>query len=319
MVNIVTSPDSESQELREFFGHHPSEDHMSPAPRRCMVGRPVLALFAVVCSAVSPLTTAVSTAAAEPIVLIDTFGPGDTYDIGGIGTPWMPVGPSPFLIGFRFTPAIDVRLSEVTIAAASLLSDVRSFPSGQSPPAAALQFSVRSTVNGVPGAPLETFEYPNLPRFDQLNAVFSATSEQQPLLRAGLPYWLMASGVDGWAVWNLNNSGQRGPLAITEDFGPCCTIFDDTPTGAFRVTGTPSAAAVPEPTSLLLFGTGLLTVEAKRWRQRQRIATVRALVSPARTTRARAIKQCGDLSPAYDHFHQWRIGHRAMVVHAGLQ
>jgi PEP-CTERM motif len=244
---------------------------MSPAPRRCILGRPALALFlAAVCSAVSlPLVTAVPPAAADPIVLIDTFGPGDTYDIGGVDTPWMPVAPSPFLIGFRFTPAIDVRLSEVTIAAASLLSDVRTFFPGQSPPATALQFSIRSTVNGVPGAALETFEYAELPLFDQLNPVFSATSEQQPLLGAGLPYWLTASGTDGWAVWNLNSIGHRGPVAITEDFGPCCTIFDDAPTGAFRVTGTPSAAPVPEPTSMLLFGTGLAALGARRWRQRK--------------------------------------------------
>ena len=176
----------------------------------------------------------------------------------------MPVAPSPFLIGFRFTPAIDVRLSEVTIAAASLLSDVRTFYPGQSPPAEPLSSRFESSVNGVPGAALETFALADFPLFNQLKPPSSQPHlSSNPCCVSGLPYWLTAFGTDGWAVWNLNSIGHRGRLPSL-DFGPCCTFSERYPN--WGVSGDWKAGA--GASIVLLFGTGLAALGGRRWRRR---------------------------------------------------
>jgi hypothetical protein len=63
-----------------------------------------------------------------------------------------------------------------------------------------------------------------------------------------------AGDVFGFRVWTLNNFSGRADLTITD----------------FEVAEADSAAAVPEPTSMLLLGTGLVGLGARRWRQRKR-------------------------------------------------
>jgi hypothetical protein len=125
-----------------------------------------------------------------------------------------------------------------------------------------------SDVNAAPGDILETFHFTNLPDFGSTtNALATGVSTLRPLLLEGNQYWVVASASgDAVMVFNFNTTGDFG-LAGRANGGPWVSnsSFD---AGAFRVNGTPAVTAVPEPTSILLLGTGALALIRKRARRR---------------------------------------------------
>jgi hypothetical protein len=80
-------------------------------------------------------------------------------------------------------------------------------------------------------------------------------------LTGGQSYFMILGPVspsDNSAVaWNLNNQGVNGLELYSTDGGQHWTSFGNTTIGAFDIIGNQNGAT-PEPSSLLLFGTGLV-------------------------------------------------------------
>jgi PEP-CTERM motif len=82
-------------------------------------------------------------------------------------------------------------------------------------------------------------------------------------LTAGTNYWLVISPTSTtaatWEAWNFSNSAM-GNDDYSTDGGKTWNMNGSQPQGAFQILGGGGGGTTPEPTSLLLFGTGILGV-----------------------------------------------------------
>jgi hypothetical protein len=191
-----------------------------------------------------------STFAAHADTVYSTFGPGQTFDIG-----------SPFAIGAiasvnqviaaPFVPTETVTLTDAILA-------MRQF-SGTAP----VNIYIESSSGGAPGSILDTLT--QVGSMTSTPSLLDFICSSCSMLDAGTMYFIVAqqsnpSDESGWQL-SLGPNATIYANQIGSATGPW-EQEPDSPTGAFEVNGTPGAtgtpAATPEPSSLILLGTGIL-------------------------------------------------------------
>jgi hypothetical protein len=182
--------------------------------------------------------------AVTPIVAFNSFGPGNTYNTAIV---WGVTGASTSG-GYRgqaefFVPAVSGDLSSIT------LPTFRQSGSGRS------NFFVAEDNGSTPGTILESF----LNTANNSNGLLTLNSVAQPLLTAGLKYWLCDEPADATTVngWFEGQSYAPGFAFERSQWGWSFVAPPSVPpSGVFSV----SVIPVPEPAAVLLIPVAALFV-----------------------------------------------------------
>jgi PEP-CTERM motif len=129
----------------------------------------------------------------------------------------------------------------------------------------AFTVSLDADNSGLPGTVLKTWTNLSSPEtFGNCCGLITITGISGLNLTTGTNYWLVVGPTDSnstlWGAWNFSNSAS-GNLAYSNNGGQSWNNGGDTNQGAFDVLGGGGGSgSTPEPTSLLLFGSGVLGV-----------------------------------------------------------
>lgn len=168
-------------------------------------------------------------------VLVDTFGPGNSYDAGNGWAVGNYLAPHPF-------DAVLAVAAPFTLSSAGTIDDVAIATTRN----AEYSLVIADDIGGLPGAVVGT-----------VGGGFSADGyiEFDPsiTLAAGT-YWLVMTS-DDQGGWLRNDIGANGPFAGSQTGGATWFIASQTVLPAYRVG---AARAVPEPGTLAIFSAALL-------------------------------------------------------------
>jgi hypothetical protein len=205
---------------------------------RARFGLPLAMLAVVLCV---PTLTRAGT------VIYSNLGPGGAFDPFN---PWCVTGtgggcgPSTLrMVAAPFTPNASYQLMQVDMALQRYTGTNQ------------VLVSIQSDSGGLPsGISLASWSFSNLPAYTGANCcqLQSGLFQSGPLLAAGATYWLVVApgAADTGAGWMHSSTGGPNPLDFYEGVWHSTTG----PSVAFDAIG----AEVPEPSSLLLLGGGLL-------------------------------------------------------------
>lgn len=210
-----------------------------------------------------------ATPAQSQSILFNNFGANNTYDLG---TTWRVTGTHVFSgndplaskTALAFTPTgSDYTLQTIEVVVG--LFDNNS-PNE-------LEIALMTNVNGVPGTVIESFHKSGamstqVPLVTHPPLQFNSVTH--PLLRAGTSYFITAfpGTEDTYAGWNWALGGSQGLVATNNPSTGNVWFSQVRRAPVMRVTGMPVSAAVPEPTALVMGGSGVLGLIGLRRRRR---------------------------------------------------
>jgi hypothetical protein len=168
--------------------------------------------------------------AQEPVVLYNTFGPGDIYDSGAGGSVSGPGTQQGFMsAGFAFVSSTAATLDTIQVAFGALGTNTTF----------TLSLRAANGPRGGPGDLIEAFlitEFVGPMGFP--HPLITLRSTSRPLLNAATFYWLVAtSDADNWVGWNANVLNLRGRFYSVQLGSD--VLLEDQLLAAFRVNGIP--------------------------------------------------------------------------------
>ncbi|MGH7938805.1 MAG: choice-of-anchor R domain-containing protein [Bryobacteraceae bacterium] len=205
------------------------------------------------------LAALLTTVSVKADVLYSTLGPNDEFDAAN----------GYFVDGSNFFN--QVIASPFTVSSSATLGDamlgLNNFSGSNSP----VNVFLESDAGGMPGTILATLTQSGvIPPFNsETLTMFTPTTSFA--LQTGVTYWLVAGETDPTTeqTWDFANGDTKNNIAFNQVGSPTgpWTTFTGTDV-AFRI----DSAAIPEPSSFMLLGAGLLGVGAIAFARRRRLS-----------------------------------------------